>query len=275
MSPPNVFVGGPEHAMFQALKELIKYRDLFYMLTLRDIRIRYKQAAMGFLWALFMPIVAVAAGILIKEAMATVSGHAVDLLGVVAISVKVLPWTFFISSIKFAVQSLVGNSNLVTKIYFPRAVLPLASVAACLFDLAISAIVLIVILCFVHLGVSIYILWTPLILLFLVLFTTGLGLLLAAANLFFRDVKYVVEIILMFGIFFTPVFYDANAFGHLRTFMLLNPMGSILETLNQTIVLKQMPHMHELIYAGITSVAMFCIGMLIFHSKEQLFAENI
>jgi len=261
--------------MLQALKELIKYRDLFYMLTLRDIRIRYKQAVMGFMWAIFMPIVAVAAGMLIKQAMAVSSGHAVDMLGVVSISVKVLPWTFFISSIRFAVQSLVGNSNLVTKIYFPRAVLPLASIAACLFDFAISVIVLVLILCFVHLGVSIYILWAPLILLFLVLFTTGLGLALAAANLFFRDVKYVVEIILMFGIFFTPVFYDANTMGRLKIFMLLNPLGSILEALNQSIVLKAMPDLHWLIYAGSASIAMFCIGMLVFHSKEQLFAENI
>ncbi len=261
--------------MFEALKELIKYRDLFYMLTLRDIRIRYKQAVMGFMWAIFMPIVAVAAGILIKQAMASASGHAVDMVGIVSISVKVLPWTFFISSIRFAVQSLVGNSNLVTKIYFPRAVLPLASIAACLFDLAISAAILTLILCFVHLGVSINILWAPLIILFLVLFTTGLGLLLAAANLFFRDVKYVVEIILMFGIFFTPVFYDADTFGHLRTFMLLNPMGSILETLNQAIVLKHMPNAHCLLYAGVSSIAMFCIGMIVFHSREQFFAENI
>jgi ABC-type polysaccharide/polyol phosphate export permease len=261
--------------MIQALKELIKYRDLFYMLTWRDIRIRYKQAAMGFLWAIFMPLVAIAAGIVIKQAMAVVSGHAMDMSGVASISVKVLPWTFFISSIRFAVQSLVGNSNLVTKIYFPRAVLPLASIAACLFDLAISAVILVLILCFVHLGVSVYILWTPLILLFLVLFTIGLGLLLSAANLFFRDVKYVVEIILMFGIFFTPVFYSADTFGRFKIFMLLNPVGSILETLNQAIVLKQMPHVYLLIYGGITSIAMFFIGIVVFHSKEQLFAENI
>src|SRR5476649_2237429 len=132
--------------MIQSLKELIKYRDLFYMLTLRDIRIRYKQAVMGFLWAIFMPIVAVAAGILIKQAMAVVSGHAVDKLGVMSISVKVLPWTFFISSIRFSVQSLVGNSNLFTKIYFPRAVLVLSSILACLFDFGIAVAVLIILL---------------------------------------------------------------------------------------------------------------------------------
>src|SRR5271166_975103 len=106
--------------MFQAIKELITYRDLFYMLTLRDLRVRYKQAAMGFLWAIFMPIVAVCAGILIKTAMSVVSKHALDIQGIISISVKVLPWTFFISSIRFAVLALVGNSSLVTKIYFPR-----------------------------------------------------------------------------------------------------------------------------------------------------------
>ena len=256
-------------------KELFKYRDLWYMLTFRDIRIRYKQAAMGFLWAIFMPIVAVTAGILIKKAMAVVSGHSVDMLGVISISVKVLPWTFFISAIRFSVQSLVGNSDLITKIYFPRAVLPLASITACLFDLAISILVLTIILTCVHLGVSIYLWWTPLILIFLLLFTVGMGLLLASANLFFRDVKYVVEIILMFGIFFTPVFYDANAFGNLKTILLLNPMGSILESLNQTVVLKQMPDLFWLSYAGVCSIALFYIGVLVFQEKEQYFAENI
>ena len=116
------------------------------MLTLRDIRIRYKQAVMGFMWAIFMPMVAVGAGILIKKAMSVVSGQPLDLLGIVSISVKVLPWTFFISSIRFAVQSIVGNSVLVTKIYFPRAVLPLASVSACFLTLSYPSRYLTVIL---------------------------------------------------------------------------------------------------------------------------------
>lgn len=261
--------------MIDAIKELINYRDLCYMLTLRDIRVRYKQAAMGFLWAIFMPIVAVAAGILIKQAMAVVSGHHVDLKGIASISIKVLPWTFFISSIRFAVQSLVGNSSLITKIYFPRAVLPLAAISACFFDLMIAAGVLTVLLCIVGLGVSIQLLWIPVILIFLILYTVGLGLILASANLFFRDVKYIVEVILMFGIFFTPVFYDADSLGRLREFMLLNPVGSILESLNHAVVLKESPDLFWLAYAGGCSLIMFCIGMWIFHKQEQLFAENI
>jgi lipopolysaccharide transport system permease protein len=257
------------------LKQLYQYRDLLFMLTLRDIRIRYKQAAMGFLWAVFMPVIAVAAGILIKKAMAVVSGQYIDSLEIVAISVKVLPWTFFISALKFSVQSLVGNSALVTKIYFPRAVLPLATTLACLFDLAIAASVLSVLLIIFQLGVSIHLLWLPAILVTLVLFTAGLGLLLAASNLFFRDVKYIVEIILMFGIFFTPVFYSAEHFGNWKVLLLINPIGSLLEALNATVVLQHSPDFFWLGYASICSILMFMIGMAVFHKQEPLFAENI
>ncbi|MFH0731644.1 MAG: ABC transporter permease [Candidatus Omnitrophota bacterium] len=256
-------------------KEIIKYRDLLLMLTLRDIRIRYKQAVMGFVWAIFMPIVAVLAGLIVKKAMSVVSGEPMDLKGVVSISIKVLPWTFFINAIKFAVQSLVGNKNLVTKIYFPREVLTLSSILACLFDFAIASITLAIILAVAKIGISVYILWLPVLIIFLVLFTAGLGLLMAAANLFYRDIKYVVEIILMFGIFFTPVFYDASMFGKWAPVLLANPIGSLLEAMNSVIVLHQAPDMFWFTYTGIVSTAIFFIGMSIFHKAEPLFAENI
>ncbi|MBF0503869.1 MAG: ABC transporter permease [Candidatus Omnitrophica bacterium] len=257
------------------LKELIEYRDLTMMLTLRDLRVRYKQAAMGFLWAIFMPIVAVCAGILIKKAMAVVSQHPLDAQGIISISVKVLPWTFFISSIRFSVQSLVGNGDLVTKIYFPRAVLVLSSILACLFDFSVAVCVLVILLTIFKVGLSIYLFWLPLLIILLFLYTFGLGLLLSAANLFYRDIKYVVEIILMFGIFFTPVFYSAAAFGRWKPLMLLNPLGSILEEIDRVVVLHQMPDTLWIIYAILTSLAAFVIGVIVFHNTEPYFAENI
>lgn len=261
--------------MFQMLTEIVNYRDLLLMLTLRDLRIRYKQAAMGFLWAIFMPIIAIMAGILIKKAMAVVAQQPLEMKSIISISVKVLPWTFFISSIRFSVQSLVGNSALVTKIYFPRAVLPLASIFACFFDFGISMLVLTVILMLFKAGASIYLLWIPVFLLILFFYTFGLGLLLSAANLFFRDVKYVVEILLMFGIFFTPVFYEASAFGRWKGIMLLNPIGSLLEQINRTVVYQQAPDYLWFAYAAITSFLMFAIGFAVFHKTEPYFAENI
>lgn len=256
-------------------KELVKYKDLLYMLTLRDIRIRYKQAAMGFLWALFMPLVAVFAGILVKVAVSMISKQPFEAVGVFSISVKVLPWTFFISALKFSVNSLVGNRELVTKIYFPREVFPFAATLACLFDFLVASSVLAIFLVIFKIGVGISLVILPFLLLFLILFTTGLGLFLSAANLFYRDVKYIVEIILMFGIFFTPVFFSAASFGKWKTVLLLNPVGSILECINSIVILHQMPEISWFLYAGVTSMIMFIIGLFVFHKTEPLFAEYI
>lgn len=261
--------------MIEAIKEIFQYRDLLFMMTVRDLKIRYKQAAMGFGWAIFMPIVAVCAGILIKKAMAVVAQQDFDVQGLVSLTVKVLPWTFFVSSIRFSVQSLVGNSALVTKIYFPRAILVLASVLACLFDFAVAMLVLIVLLTIFKVGVTLYLFWVPFLLFLLFLFTFGLGLILSSANLFFRDVKYVVEVILMFGIFFTPVFYEASAFGRWAPIMLINPLGSLLETLNGVVVLHQPPDAFWASYAAVSCFLTFIIGMLVFHKTEPVFAENI
>ncbi len=256
-------------------REIVKYRDLLFMLTLRDIKIRYKQAAMGFLWAIFMPVIAVLAGILIKTAMSIVSNKPMNLFSVASVSVKMLPWTFFVSAIRFSVQSLVGNRDLVTKIYFPKEVLPLASIFACMFDFFIAAVTLILILIIARIGSSIYLLYAPLLLIFLFLLTIGLGLFLASANLFYRDVKYVVETILMFGIFFTPVFYEASMFGKWKSLLLLNHVGSILEAINSVVVLHKTPDILWVSYAGIFSVVIFLTGFAVFHKKEPLFAENI
>ncbi len=255
--------------------EIIKYKDLLIMLTFRDIRIKYKQAVMGILWALFMPIIAVSAGILIKKAISIVSGQPMDMAGVVSISVKVLPWTFFISAIRFSVGSLVGNKKLVTKIYFPREVLPLASLLASLFDFVIAGLALSLLLAVAGIGGSIYLLYVPLILFFLVLFTAGLGLMLACGNVFFRDIKYIVEIILTFGIFFTPVFYSADTFGDYQSLLLINPVGSILEALDAVVVSRSAPNLFWLAYAGISSALVFLAGYHVFNKNEPRFAENI
>ena len=155
------------------IKNILQCRDLLFMLTMRDIRVRYKQAAMGFLWAVFMPVVAVLAGVLIKKAMSVVSGRPMELEGIVTISVKVLPWTFFVSALKFSVQTLVGNSSLVTKIYFPRAVLPLSAILACLFDFSLAILVLAVLLVVLKVGACIYLLWLSLLLIFFISFTNS------------------------------------------------------------------------------------------------------
>src|SRR3954464_12868513 len=183
--------------------EVWQHRELLEQLTKRDIKLRYKQAAMGFAWAVFMPCLIVLSGLIIRFAMAQISGQALHPRDIANIAVKGVGWSFFVGALGFATASLIGNSNLVTKIYFPREVLPLSSVAAQGFDSSIGLVTLIILLPLLGVRIHASLVWVPLLLLLLILFTTGVSLFLACANLFFRDVKYIVQVVLMFGIFFT------------------------------------------------------------------------
>jgi len=255
--------------------ELFHYRYLLLMLTLRDIRIRYKQSIMGFLWALLMPMLVVAAGILVKKAFSIISAQPLSPADVATVSVKALPWAFFIAAIRFATTSLTSNMNLLNKIYFPRSVFPLSSVLANLFDFTIAAMPLTLILAATGIGISVYLLWVPILLLLFLLFTAAVAICLSWLNVFFRDVKYIVEVLLTFGIFFTPVIYDARIFGKWAPLLLLNPVGSLLEALNDTVVLHKSPDEFWLLYATCWAIGGFLISCSAFHKAERAFAEHI
>ncbi len=261
--------------MGEMLDEIVQYRHLLFMLTWRDIKIRYKQAVMGFLWAILMPVFIVAAGLIVRVAVAYTSGKPLNFLDCASVAVKALPWAFFIGSIRFSTTSLVSNGNLITKIYFPREVFPISAVLANLFDLSISSTVLIIFLVFSPIHITVYLLWLPLLILLLILFTMAAGMFFSCGNLFFRDVKYIVEVIVTMAIFFTPVFYDASTFGKWGTLLLLNPVAVILESINSVVVLGRPPDPAWLAYAAAWSVLGILSSWTIFHRLEFLFAERI
>jgi ABC-type polysaccharide/polyol phosphate export permease len=261
--------------MAESLNEIFQYRDLLYMLTWRDIKARYKQSLMGFFWAILMPLLIVGAGLLTRLAFSMNSGHGLDLTDLSGIALKSLPWAFFVSAVKFGTNSMVANPNLVTKIYFPREVFPLAAVLASLFDALIAAAVIIAFLILGKVGLSVHLLWVPVILMLILFFTAGLTMFLSCANLFFRDVKYIVDIGLTFGIFFTPVFYDARMLGKWGPLLLLNPLGALLEELNNIVVRRQAPSFAWLGYAACCAVVGLLAAWRIFDRAESSFAENI
>ena len=230
---------------------------------------------MGFLWALLMPLLIVAAGIMVKKAFAVVQGQPLEFAAVASVSVKALPWAFAVGSIRFATTSLTNNPGLVTKVYFPREVLPLSCILANLFDFGISAAVLVMIFAVCGIAPSVQALWVPVLVVMLVLFTAAWGMLLACANLFFRDVKYIVEVVLTFGIFFTPVLYDARMFGTWAPLLLSNPVGSILEALNDVVVLRRPPDPFWLSYSAVWAVLGFLVSWKIFDRAEPVFAERV
>jgi len=260
--------------MSELLGGIIGRRDLLRALSWREIRIKYKQSVMGMLWAILMPAVIVFAGVLVRYGFALVSGSPLRLADVMSVSVRAVPWAFFVSSIRFGMTSLVGNSTLVTKIYFPREILPLAAVVSQFVDFAIAGALLTIVLAVARVGVSEHLLWVPVLAVLLVLMTAGLALVLAAGSLFFRDVKYLVEVILTFAIFFTPVFYEASMFGRWSSLLMLNPITPLLEGFANVIV-RHTPPPAALGYSAAMALLAFFGGLHVFQRVEPYFAESV
>jgi len=263
--------------MFMPLEisELIKRRELLYMIAWRDIHIKYKQSVMGFMWAILMPMVIILSGILVRLVMAKFSGIPLDMTQIASVSVKAVPWAFFVSSIRFATNSLTGNGNLVSKVQFPKEIFPLSAILSQLFDFMIAAFILAIFLAVAGVGWSVHMLWFFPLMSVLVLLVVAFGTFLSAANLFFRDVKYLVEVILSFAIFFTPVFYDSELAGKWQWLVLLNPVAPLLEGLNSCIVLHRAPDVKWVAYSFGLSVIGACLSMLLFKKLESKFAESL
>ena len=245
------------------------------MMVWRDIRVKYKQSVMGFMWSIFMPMFVVCAGVLVRYAMATVSGKPMELSQLTMVSVKALPWSFLVSSIRFGTNSLIGNGNLVTKIYFPKEIFPIAAVLSNFFDFLIGAGFLTIILTLSRVGLNVYLLWMPVLILILIVLAIALSMILSALNLFFRDVKHLVEVALTFAIFFTPVLYEVEMFRAWADLLLLNPVAPILESLGSCVVLHAAPQLGWILYSGVVSWLLLIIAYSAFKRMEPKFAESI
>jgi ABC-type polysaccharide/polyol phosphate export permease len=276
----------------QIAGELVHSRDLLKQLVLRDVRIRYKQAVFGFAWALLMPLVVVLAGLAMRVAFAFATGRHLNGLQVAAIAVKAVPWSFFVGCINMATPSLVASISLVTKIYFPREVLPLGAILAQTFDSAIGGLLIVLALPFMGVTASLQLLWVPVLLIVLWLYALAAGLFLSCANLFFRDVKYLVQVFLTFGIFITPVMIDASMFGPKgAAIIMLNPVAPVLEGLRLAVVEHHnlltpytfvserasfvLWHPWYLAYVGGLTFFGLIGAAVLFHRSERRFAEII
>jgi ABC-type polysaccharide/polyol phosphate export permease len=294
---PTFEAGGDGSSIMGSLREIITdlwtRRDLLYQVALRDIRLRYKQAVMGFGWAVLMPLLIVLSGAVVRFALASYSGRPLGSADVATVAVKGLGWAFFVGSIGFATASVVANQILVSKVYFPREVLPLAAVLTQALDSGVGGVALAAVLPFLGVRPSLALLWAPVLLVLLFLLTAAAALVLSCANLFFRDVKYLVQVGLTFGIFFTPVLFEPIMFGRLgATIMMLNPIAPLLEGLRLSIVgghnlllpVTVLSAAGErvlvwspwyLAYAALWSIGGVVGGSLFFHRLEFIFAEYV
>jgi len=271
-----------------SIGDLWRARELLYELTLRDIRVRYKQAAFGVAWALLTPIFVVLGGVVARAALAG-GHHGIDRTALASIAVKAVPWSFFVGAIGFSTPSLSSNSTLLTKVFFPREVLPISTVAAHLVDLSAGSLAVTVLLLVIQTPISLTVLWVPLMLVLLVLFTMGSSLVLSCANLFFRDVKYAVQILLTFGIFFTPIFFEPAMFGPVGArIAMMNPMAPLLEGVRVAVVEQHnllVPLVTPtgvvawdpiyLVYGLATSILGLFVALILFARFERSFADYV
>jgi lipopolysaccharide transport system permease protein len=257
------------------IREVLRFRALLYMMTWRDIRIKYKQSILGVLWAILMPAVIVLAGVVMKVVMFKLSGRPMLVQDLADVSVRAVPWAFFIASLRFGTNCLVANPNLVTKVYFPKVIFPLSATLSQFVDLLIASGVLAIVLLALGVPQSWSLLWVPPLISLLVVLAAGLAIFLSAAGLFFRDVKYLVEMLLTFAIFFTPVFFDADMFGKSKNFLLLNPVAPILEGISAAVVGNAGPPLAWLLYSALVTLAILIGSMFFFEKLEPKFAESI
>jgi lipopolysaccharide transport system permease protein len=253
--------------------EQYSYRELLYQMTRRDLLLRYKQAVMGFGWAIFMPLVNTAVFSVIFTRVAPLD---MDMPYPLFAYCGLLAWNFSASSMRFAVNSLTSNSSLVTKVYFPREIFPLSAVLVSLVDFAVGAIVLVALMAYYQVVPTLALLALPWVLLVHFMFTLAVALFLAMGNLFYRDVKYLFELVVTVWMFMSAVLYPVSKVGGLTgQVMALNPMTPILEAYRDVLLRGRTPDPSSFLIT--TAVAALClvVAWVIFHRAEYEFAESV
>jgi len=227
---------GKQGGVKAKVEDLLDYRYLLRNLVKRDLKARYKNSAFGILWSLLNPL----GMMLVFTLLFTVMGNDSTRDYAIFVLVGLIPWNFFSGSMVSGTTSVVGNSSLVKKVYFPRELLPFSSLLSNLVNFAIAFVVLVIFLYVFRIGLTVHALWVPAILITQLIFTLGLVLLLGGLNVFYRDVMMILEVVILAWFFLTPVFYSLELFGETATLFgitfnpaqvmrWINPMASIID----------------------------------------------
>jgi ABC-type polysaccharide/polyol phosphate export permease len=255
------------------IAEQIEYRELLLQMTRRDLLLRYKQTIMGFGWAVFMPLInTVIFSVVFTRVAPIETGLPYPLYAFSGL----LAWNFMASSLRFAVVSLTGNANLVTKIYFPREVFPFSAVLVAFVDSAIASLVLVVLMAWYGVGLSWTVALLPVVVLVHMTLTAALALLLALGNLFYRDVKYLFEIVLSVAMFATSVVYPVDQIGGtLGRILSLNPVTTLIDAYRSVLLRGTLPPAGPFLATAVISALLLMTAWALFHRGEMAFAENI
>lgn len=255
------------------LPELSAYRELLYFLVWRDIKVRYKQTALGAAWAVLQPLMTMAVFSLFLGKLAHVpsDGLPYPLFSFAAL----VPWTYFAAALGGGAVSVVGSQHLISKVYFPRLLIPLAAATTPLIDLVIGLVTLLPMMWWYGIALRPAVLWLPVFVALAVLTAFGASLWLSTLNVAYRDVRYVVPFVLQFWMFATPVAYPSSLVpGNWRLLYSLNPMAGVIDGFRWALVGGPAPGQGVMISAAV-AVLLVAGGLVYFRSAEGTFADLI
>lgn len=251
-----------------------QYRELLSELTMREIKQRYKQSVLGYAWVILNPFFTM----LVMAFVFSIIMRIPD-LGVpypIYLYAGLLPWTLFSNSLTSASNSLVSNAGLLTKIYFPREIFVLSTILAKIVDFALACSIFIVFMIYYQIPINWNVLWFIPIFLIQQLFTYALSLFLAAANLFYRDIQYLLSLILLIWMYLTPVIYATEFFpAKYQIIFKLNPMAVIINAYRQVILAQGAPNLQSLGIALALSLILLAITYKFFKKAEGVFADIV
>jgi len=256
------------------LPEIWRYRELIYFLTWRDIKVRYKQAVLGIAWAVLQPVLTMAITSVVFGYLLKVSSG--DVPYPVFVMAALLPWHLFSTSLQKSSQSLVGNAHLLTKIYFPRLIIPVSSVLAVMLDFAISFLVLIATMMIYKTYPTWNIFWLIPLTFLAVLAALAVGLWLSALNVQYRDVQHMVPFIIQIWMYASPVVYSIDIIpaGIFRTLYGLNPMVGVVQGFRWALFGGSAPDL-TLLISTLVVLILFISGLYYFRRMEKTFADIV
>lgn len=258
------------------LRDLWAYRELLYFLTWRDIVVRYRQAVLGVAWAILQPVLTMVVFTVVFNRFLGVKSPSPDLPYAVFSFAGLLPWQFFAGALTRASASLVGSAGLLTKVYFPRLVIPISAVLAGLVDLGISFLVLLGLMAAYGIAPTWHIVFVPLFVLLALVTALAVSLWLSALNVLYRDVGYIIPFLVQLWMFVSPVIYplsDVPA-GPLRVVFALNPMTGVIGGFRWALLGQQFPGGYMWISVAVV-VPVLVGGLFYFRSMERVFADVV
>ena len=264
-------------AIVKEIKDVLKWRELLWQMTSREIKARYKQSILGYFWVILNPL---AQMLVMSFAFSIILRIPTNSAGNIPYSiflfVALLPWNLFANSLSSACGSLVSSSSLITKVYFPRSILVISTIIAKIVDFFFANIVLIIYMIVYQIPINWNILWIIPIFLIQQIFTLGLSLFFAAANLIYRDIQYLLSLGILLWMYLTPIIYPADLVpSQYKIIFQLNPLAVIVNAYRQTILGNGSPNYTSLVIALLVSVIVLIVGLSYFKSREKLFADNI